>query len=307
MSDVTFRQLEHFIAVADQGNVTGGATQAHVSQSAMSASLTALEKALGTAVFQRNRRGVSLTPAGHALLRKARRLIEEVDELHATAHELDTSLQGPLIVGCYTTLAPSLMPSVITSFLEAHPKIDLRFIEGSDDELVEALHQGRCELLLTYDYRLERFFPHRALQKEYISAAAPYAVVPADGPLARQESVGLAELAAEPIILLDLAPAPEYFLQIFDTFELKPQIRFRTKSHQLIFGLVARGLGSSILTQVVTPSGAAPLRDVAVKPLTNDLTPLPIVALSAAGIRRTQRAEAFVRHTREWLDYSEKQ
>lgn len=299
MSDVTIRQLEHFIAVADAGNITAGAERAHVSQSAMSASLTALENSLGTMVFQRNRRGVSLTPAGHALLRKARRLLEEVDDLHATAHELDKTLQGPLIVGCYTTLAPSLMPSVITSFLQAHPKIDLRFIEGSDDELVEALHQGRCELLLTYDYRLERFFPHRALQRETLSAAAPYAMVPADHALARQDSVDLAELAEEPLILLDLAPAPEYFLQIFDSFGLEPQVRFRTRSHQLIFGLVANGLGSSILTQIVTPSGAAPLHNAAVRPLANDLSPLPIVALSAAGVRRTQRAEAFVRHVRE--------
>lgn len=299
MSDVTFRQLEHFVAVADAGNITAGALQAHVSQSAMSASLTALEKALGTTVFQRYRRGVSLTPAGHALLRKARRLIDEIDDLHATAQELDKTLQGPLIVGCYTTLAPSLMPSIITSFLEAHPKIDLRFIEGSDDELVDALHQGRCELLLTYDYRLERFFPHRALQRESLSAAAPHAVVPANHSLADRDSVDLAELAAEPLILLDLAPAPEYFLQIFDSFNLEPQVRFRTKSHQLVFGLVAHGLGSSILTQVNTPSWAVSLHDVVVKPLTNDLSPLPIVALSAASVRRTQRAEAFVRHVRK--------
>lgn len=301
MSDVTLRQLEHFVAVAEARNITAGAELMHISQSAMSASLTGLEKALGTAVFQRYRRGVSLTPAGHALLRKARRLLDEAADLHNVAHELDTALRGPLIVGCYTTLAPSLMPPIITSFLEAHPHIDLRFIEGSDDELVAALHEGRCELLLTYDYRLEKFFPHRELQRDPLSAALPYALVPAAHPLADADTVDLVELAEEPFVLLDLAPAGEYFLQIFDGFGLKPQIRFRTKSHQLVFGLVARGLGCSLLTQVVTPSEATTLQDVVIKEICNELEPLPIVALSASGIRRTQRAEAFIEHIRENL------
>lgn len=271
----------------------------------MSASLSGLEKALGTAVFQRSHRGVNLTPAGHALLRKARQLIEDVHELQATAHELDKELHGSLIVGCYSTLAPSLMPPIITSFLRTYPKIDLRFIEGSDDELIDALYQGQCEFVLTYDYRLERFFPHSALHKEDLSAAAPYAVVPASHHLAREETIDLTDLAAEPLILLDLAPAPEYFLQIFDRFDLMPQIRFRTKSHQLIFGLVAHGMGSSILTQVPAPSGSAPYRDIAVKPLSNDLEPLPIVALSAAGIRRTQRAEAFINHVKSRMGHND--
>ncbi|OAV62627.1 LysR family transcriptional regulator [Enteractinococcus helveticum] len=301
MNDVTFRQLEHFLSVAQAGNITAGAAQSHVSQSAMSTSLNGLEKALGTAVFQRSHRGVNLTPAGHALLRKARQLVDDVRELQSTAHELDKELHGPLVVGCYSTLAPSLMPPIITSFLATYPKIDLRFIEGSDDELVEALHQGHCEFVLTYDYRLDRFFPHRALHREDLSAAAPYAVVPTGHPLARSKTIDLADLATEPLILLDLAPAPEYFLQIFDSFGLSPQIRFRTKSHQLIFGLVARGMGISILTQVLTPSGTAPFRDVAVKPLSNNLEPLPIVALSAAGVRRTQRAEAFITHVKDQM------
>lgn len=301
MSNVTFRQLEHFIAAADAGNITSGAANAHISQSAMSASLSTLEKALGTSIFQRERRGITLTPAGHALLRKAKHLVEELEDLQATAQQLDRGLQGPLIVGCYSTLAPSIMPSIITSFLEIYPEIDLRFIEGSDEELVEALHQGRCELLLTYDYRLEQFFPHRALQYEVLTSATPYAVVPADHQLAQQDRVGLDQLAEEPLVLLDLAPAPEYFLQIFDSHNLAPQIRFRTKSHQLIFGLVDQGLGCSILTQVLTPRGAAPLHGVAVKPLSTALTPLPIVALSAAGVRRTQRSTAFVKHVKHSL------
>src|SRR5699024_8693710 len=138
-----------------------------------------------------------------------------------------------LVVGCYTTLAPSLMPEVITSFLETYPEIDLRFMEGSDVELAAALREGQCEVILTYDYQLERFLPYKELQRQELLSAAPHVVISTSHHLADQEKIGLSELIHENLVLLDLPPAGEYFLQIFNKAGLKPNVRFRTRSHQL--------------------------------------------------------------------------
>lgn len=297
MGDLTLRQLEHYVAVAETGSVTVGASKAHVTQSAMSASLSELEKSLGTALLQRHRRGITLTPAGHALLAKVRRLLEEVNELHATAREIDSSLRGPLTVGCYSTIAPSLMPKAIQTFLTHHPEVDLRFIEGSDEDLLESLLQGRCEIVVTYDYRLERFSARQTLALEQLSAAPPRAVLPEGHSLA-QHDIGLADLANEPLIMLDLAPAGEYFRGMFESCGLEPRIRFTTKSHQLVLSLVAQGLGCALLTQVGSPMGSAPPPGLTVQRLTDELPPLPIVALSPQGIQRTRRTEAFIEHSR---------
>jgi len=301
MSEITFRQLQHFVATAEASSVSAGAIRAHVSQSTMSASLSGLEKALGTSIFQRYKRGVSLTPAGRSLLIKTRRLLADIEDLHSTAQELDKSLQGALVVGCYTTLAPSLMPEAITSFLEAYPKIDLRFMEGSDAELAAALRDGECEVILTYDYQLERFLPYNELRREEILSAAPYAVIPPDHRLAKHGEVSLVELANENLILLDLPPAGEYFLQIFDNAGLKPNVRFGTRSHQLVFSLVERGLGCSVLTQIGFPGAKIMNDNVAVRKIAHDLPPLPIVALSMAGVRMTQRARTFTSHIQRSL------
>lgn len=301
MSEITFRQLQHFVAAAEEGSVTAGAIRAHISQSTMSASLGTLEKSLGASIFQRYKRGIYLTPAGRLLLVKTKRLLADIDDLHATAQELHNSIQGSLVIGCYTTLAPTLMPEVITSFLQAYPNIDLRFIEGSDEQLAAALRDGQCEVILTYDYRLERFLPYNELHREELLSAAPYAIIPTKHPLAAERKIELSQLAKENLVLLDIPPAGEYFLQIFDKAGLEPNIRFRTTSHQLVFSLVGRGLGYSILTQIGPQGIKKTNNDVTIRRIVNHLPPLPIVALSMAGIRMTQRAKTFTNHIRQSL------
>lgn len=295
MAQLTLRQLEHFVAVAETGGVTAGAQNMHVTQSAMSSALSELERSLGTALLQRHRRGVSLTPAGHAILAEARRLLSGVDDLHTTANEINGAIHGTLVVGCYSTLAPALMPTAIATFLAAHPDVDLSFVEGSNEELVGGLRDGRLELAIMYDFGLGQLPDSKMMSRTVLQATAPKALVPESHPLS-QSTLSLEILTAEPLILFDLAPAGEYFRGMFEERGLHPHIRFRTRSHQLVGGLVAQGLGCSVVSQISdTPPG------VAVKDLTDNLPPLPILALSGASVSQTKRALAFVEHCRSAL------
>jgi DNA-binding transcriptional LysR family regulator len=297
MAQITLRQLEYFVAVADHGTVSGGAEAVRVSQSAMSSALAELERALGVTLLQRHRRGVTLAPGAAELLGRARTLLEQAEDLRSVAQETSTALHGPLRVGCYTTLAPQMIGSNVRAFLEDHPRIDLSFFEGSDLELAGALYEGRCDVAITYDYQLAKLPGSQRLTSVPLTAAPPRALIPpghslADGP------VSLASLAEHPLILLDLHPAADYFLSFFRDRGLEPGVRFRTGSSQLVTNLVAEGLGCALLTQV--PQGLSESRQggPVIRELSDDLPALPVVALHPAGVQLSRRAAAFIAQCR---------
>lgn len=297
MAQVTLRQLEYFVAVASLGSVSAGAEEVRVSQSAMSSALAELERALGVTLLQRHRRGVTLAPGGAELLSRARALLEQVDDFHSAAQETSTGLHGPLRVGCYTTLAPQMIGATVRPFLERHPAIDLSFFEGSDLELVAALEEGRCEVAITYEYRLGQLPGAQRMTSVPLTAAPPRALIP-PGHRLLEGPVHLRDLAEEPLILLDLHPAADYFLDFFRERGLDPRVRFRTSSSQLVANLVAEGLGCALLTQV-TPSslGEASGRPV-VRDLADELPALPVVALHPSGMQISRRAASFMAQCR---------
>lgn len=303
MAQVTLRQLEYFVAVADHGTVSGGAEAAMVSQSAMSSALAELERSLGVTLLQRHRRGVSLAPGAAELLGRARTLLDQADDLRNVAQETSTALHGPLRVGCYTTLAPHMIGSNVRAFLEENPRIDLSFFEGSDLELVGALHEGRCEVAITYDYQLTKLPGHQRLAAVPLTAAPPKALIPPDHSLV-EGPVSLSDLAEQPLILLDLHPAADYFLSLFRSRGLEPEVRFRTGSSQLVTNLVADGLGCALLTQVPRAWSDSRHGGPMVRELSDDLPALPVVALHPAGVQLSRRAAAFIAQCRRSSDGS---
>lgn len=294
MAHITLRQLEYFVAVVDHGTVSAGADAVRVSQSAMSSSLAELERSLGVTLLQRHRRGVTLAPGAAELLGRARRLLEQAEDLRNLAQETGTALHGPLRVGCYTTLAPQMIGSNVRSFLEDHPGIELSFFEGSDLELAAALYDGRCEVAITYDYQLPGA---QRLTAVPLTAAPPKALLPSGHPLA-DGPVSLAALAEQPLILLDLHPAAEYFLSFFRERGLEPDVRFRTGSSELVTNLVAEGLGCALLTQVPR-SCAFPRGGPVVRELRDEVPALPVVALHPVGVQLSRRAAAFIAQCRK--------
>ena len=108
--DYSLRQLAYFVAVAETGTLAGASSTLHVSASALSLALDELDRALGAQLTVRRRaQGVRLTPAGRETLRRARRLLREAGELADAAGGDPGDVAGTVQVGCYTTLAPSLL------------------------------------------------------------------------------------------------------------------------------------------------------------------------------------------------------
>lgn len=154
--ELSLRRLAYFVAAAELGTMTRAAQRLHVSQSAVSLAVAELERELGVQLLLRRRaRGLTPTAAGRRVLADARVLLRRADELRAGARDLGATLRGRLVVGCFATLAPLVLPGLLDGFAAAHPDVDLDFVEGSLVDLQAMLLDGRCELALLYDMDIE--------------------------------------------------------------------------------------------------------------------------------------------------------
>ncbi|MGQ1795905.1 MULTISPECIES: LysR substrate-binding domain-containing protein [unclassified Kocuria] len=288
----TLRQLLCFVAVAEHGSITAAAEQLRVSPSAVSGAVDELERVLRTQLTVRRRaHGVTLTTSGHDVLRRARSLLDEAEDLESRARDTGDDLRGPLMVGSYHTLAPTVLAELLAAYTERHPGVDLDFVSGSQADLVDRLAGGELDLAVVYDVALPP-----TIQVHRLYQAAPQVVLPADHRLAQDEDqpLPLDLLASEPFILLDLPPSRENTMTLFDHAGITPQVRFRTTDYELTRSLVGRGLGYSILVQHPSSSLTWGGRPLTTRPLEPRPHPVGVCLAWDSNVRPSRRAEAMV-------------
>jgi DNA-binding transcriptional LysR family regulator len=129
------RQLAHFLAVAEELHFTRAAARVHVVQSSLSASIGALERELGDALFIRDSRRVALTPAGRALVPAARRALDAAEEACDAVAGVRGELRGTLHVGAIQTLGVLDLAELLSSYHRSHPDVTIRLSHDSAAEL----------------------------------------------------------------------------------------------------------------------------------------------------------------------------
>src|SRR5262244_979563 len=144
----SLRQLQYAVAVADTRSFRRAAERCGVSQPSLSAQLAQLEGALGVRLFERDRRRVLPTPAGEALLERARRVLLDADDLVDAARRLGDPLAGTLAIGVIPTVSPYLLPAAAPAIRRAHPRLTVRWLEDKTEILARELHAGRLDAAL---------------------------------------------------------------------------------------------------------------------------------------------------------------
>lgn len=288
----TLRQLRYFVAAGESGSITKAAARIHVSQPSISAAVAHLEDVFGVQLFVRHRaHGLSPTPAGQRLLGEAKRLLRQAEGLHHAASELGDSLSGELEVGCFTTLAPLVMPSLIKEFCALHPEARIRCHEVHQEDLLDGLARGRFEVALAYDLHLGADFAF-----DPVAAFPTHAIVAPDHRLARRARISLGELIDDPMILLDLPHSRDYFRSLFLSLGLEPRIAHRTASPHMVRALVANGFGYSLMNARVDGDRALDGRPFRVIALADKVRPLRLGVVTLARGRPTRLAAAFAGH-----------
>lgn len=187
------RQLEYFVAVAEDCHFTRAARRLHVAQSGLSASIRSLERELGAPLFLRSTRQVQLTTAGHALLVEARRALSATSAARDAVAAVQGLLRGRLAIGSLQCLGELHLPQVLADFVGLHGGLEIQLRHGGSGELTEEVRAGRLDLAFTSR-------PARQQEDLLVTALAaePLVLACAPGhPLAGRETVELAELRAE--------------------------------------------------------------------------------------------------------------
>ena len=144
----SLRQLEYIVAIADCGQIGLAAARMNVSQPSLSAQLAEVEEDLGVLLFQRGRSGARITPTGERIVRRARRILHEVQDLRAAARGEGVFL-GQLRLGVLPSIGPYLLPGAVGRVHREHPSFRLIVREESTRDLNEGLRSGRLDMIIS--------------------------------------------------------------------------------------------------------------------------------------------------------------
>lgn len=294
---LNLRQVECFFAAADAGTMTAAAERLGVSQSAVSLAISGLEASIGSQLMIRRRsQGLALTALGREFFAEARELLALAEEVRDSVEAGGRTVTGHLVVGCFLTAAPFLLPALIESFTAVHPEVKLDFVEGSVPDIDAALREGRCEIAIVYDLDVPS---HLALNRLY--EVRPYVLLHPEHPVAGRDEVALADLQTEDMILIDVPPSAPYLLGIFERAGYVPRVRYRTRSYELVRSLVGRGLGFALLLSRPAVDLTYEGLPVVARPLAEEPEPVGVSLAWLASARLTRRAQAFAAHCRDAL------
>lgn len=250
MANYTLRQLKYFVTAVECGSVAEASRKLFIAQPSISTAIKGLEESFGVQLFIRHHaQGVSLTPSGTRFHRKAVKLLRMAHEFEQNALADQETVAGRIEVGCFETVAPLVLPRLICGFKARFPGIEVLIRDGEQHELVQGLTAGRFDVALLYNHELDSSLRVEPL----VTPKKPYILLPGGHRFASRQQVSLAELAAEPMILLDVLPSRNYFVNLFTRAGLTPNIVFSSPSIELVRGMVGQGFGFAIL--VTRPFG----------------------------------------------------
>jgi DNA-binding transcriptional LysR family regulator len=293
----SLRQLEYLVAVADAGSITKAATSCGASQAGVSLGISDLEKRLGVQLLIRHKaKGVKLTAAGTRIVADARRVLAGAEDLQTSAAAVEQEVSGSLSIGCYSTLAPFFIPPVLDEFASRHPALDVHVLEGAADDVLAAVRDGHCEIAFLYAEDGDA-----ALAMVPVQTTRPYLILAADHPLAAQREIRLAEIAEEPLIMFDV-PSARNAAQMLKAAGLVARIRHLSPNIEVVRGLVARGVGYSILVQRWPADLSFEGRPIASRPIADPTPERKAVLAWPQGNRLTRRARALIEFCQSTLE-----
>lgn len=144
--NVTFRQLQAFVAVAESGNFSRAAEKLHVAQSAVSVLVRELERKLNIRLFDRTTRRVELTDAGVEFRATAEKLIADLEHAVQHTHDLVERKRGRIVVAAPPLLATTLLPDTIAAFRRRFPGVSVSLIDARTDEILSCVKSGQADI-----------------------------------------------------------------------------------------------------------------------------------------------------------------
>jgi molybdate transport repressor ModE-like protein len=255
--DLTDMRL--FLSVVESGSLTQGARAMHLALASASERIAGMEDVLGAPLLERNRRGVRTTAAGDALVRHARAILEQVEQMRGDLRTYATGLKGRVRLLSNTSANAIFLPPQLCAFLAAHPDLSIDLEERRSVDIVQALLDRRADLGVVADSA-----DLGTLQMHLIASDQLVVVVGASHRLARQAAVAFADVLEEPIVGMADTALESYLGERASRLGRQLDYRIRLRSVENVAMYVEAGIGISILSDVVAKTL---LREVVILPL----------------------------------------
>ncbi len=247
-----FHQLRYVCAIAETGSFSRAAERCHVAQPSLSQQVLKLEEDLGAKLFDRLGRSVRLTESGRAFLPHARSILHQMEAARAEVEDKRTDVRGAVAAGVIPTIAPYFMPRYTASFAKKYPEARLRIVEETTPILVESLRSLTIDLAV-----LALPLRHKEFELFPLRTEPLFAVLPKDHPRASAKSLSLKDLRSEQFVMLrDGHCFRDLSIAACARARVTPRIAFESGQFSSLFGMVAAGVGVTLVPQMAIDRSA---------------------------------------------------
>jgi DNA-binding transcriptional LysR family regulator len=273
MTTFELRHLRYFLAVAEELHFTRAARRLNIAQPPLSIQIRQLESLIGATLFVRDRRTVTLTPAGAAFVNGARRTLAEAERAADAARRASGGEVQTLRVGFTDSAALSVLPDMVRCFSRDHPDVRLELTEDATQAQLDSVDKDRVDVALVRGPLSAKSLRTVVLLRERFMVALPLA-----HPLTKHRTLSTKAVAQEPIVLFPRHLAPQFHDTVVGMFRrarLSLNVTQEAAEYQTMMSLVAAGLGISIVPESVTNLGR---KGVVYRPLTGVTARAQVVA-----------------------------
>lgn len=268
------RQLEYFVAVAEELHFGRAASRIGMTQPPLSQQIRQLETDMGVRLFERTNRRVALTDAGRVFLADAHRILQDLKLAEERARQAQSGVIGRLALGFVGSATYGILPPIIRRYQESFPGIDLALQEMSTPIQLDALLAGHLDVGFVRPTVANPEILMRVIHRERCVA-----VVPAIHALAGNEHIRIEQLKGEPFVVVARTVWPGLYdsiLTLSRSAGFSPLVRLEVSEVQTVVGLVGAGLGVTLLPNSVQHVHT---RDVRYLPIVGEC---PVVEMAIA-------------------------
>ena len=250
-----FRDLEHFIAVAETGSIARAAERCHTVASAVSKRLSDLEESFGMPLLVRGAKGVELTPAGHTFLARARSVLHQAEQLDEEIRRHASGARGHVRVFANLSAIVEFLPAALAAFLSKYPDIHIHL----EEHVSAAVAAGVADNLADFGI-LSEVAAVDGLTMTPFRTDELVAVLKSDHPLATNPQLAFSDVVALPLVGLHANSSLHHLLaRAAADAGRSLAFRIRVTSFDAVCAMVAAGLGLSVIPKAAATAYAAQL------------------------------------------------
>lgn len=248
-----------FVDIADTKNFTKSSDRIGYTQSGVSHVIKTMERELGFSLFTRTKHGVTLTSDAERILPLVRKLLSTNEELNHVINSINDVSSGHVTIATFASISRHWLPSIIHTFKETFPNIEVELLEGGTDEIIAWIENNKADFGLLNKQKVTHL--------EWIPLYNDplVAVLPVDYPLENKDSIPISDMQGKPFIMS--AKGVDYDIHdVISQAKITPDIHFSSRDDYTIISMVSKHLGISILPQLVIGETSLPIKIVPLQP-----------------------------------------